>query len=144
MFKITVNYEDFDGNKKMEDLYFNINKAEVYRLGPQLGSDPEAYVKKMDATKDAGMMLKLVDILIDSAYGVKYLDEDGSTRFRKNARDLERFKESNAYAEFFAMLFNPETPLMEEFINKVLPQDFLNQNKIAMEKVQTTALNSGK
>ena len=29
MLKKTVNYEDFDGNKRTEDLYFNLTKLEA-------------------------------------------------------------------------------------------------------------------
>ena len=37
MYKITETYEDFDGNKRTEDFYFNFTEAEITKM--QFGTE---------------------------------------------------------------------------------------------------------
>lgn len=132
MLKKTITYEDFDGNKCIEDFYFNLNKLEVEEL--QMSVDgglsvllesliPEEYRNGETNPEDLVLEINqntrdiwnLVKLIIESSYGIK--SEDGK-RFKKSPEILNEFKETNAYVELIMELAtNPDSA--EKFIDGV-------------------------
>ena len=93
MFKKTITYNDFDGNKRIEDAYFNMTKTEMIEFALDLPDNVSGAVDKkpeeMDidqaTTKVASMLGKkgvfnFIKDLVLKSYGVR--KEDGR-RFAK-------------------------------------------------------------
>ncbi len=135
MLKKTIAYEDFDGNKRTEDFYFNISEAEFAKL--EL-SEVRAF--KDDAAEGGfvakgGFLAKLRGIadrlqgkelmeafeyILSKAYGVK--SEDGK-RLIKSDELWKEFTETNAYSDLIIEFFT--TPnYAGEFFKGVLPKKY--------------------
>ena len=142
MLKKTVTFEDFNGKQCSEDLYFHVSKAamltapdqtynEIMEIGKALQSRGEelqllddVVIDELDPFDEKSQMLaegirmvaRLLDRLVDLAYGKK--SEDG-TRFIKNEKVLQEFKESAAYDAFVEeLIMNHEEML--GFINQLV------------------------
>ena len=86
MVKITVEYQDFDGNSVNKDLYFNLNRRELMDLNDVKidGLKFQEAVKAAEKSQDVVELFKVVDVIIDKSYGER--SEDGK-RFLKIASD---------------------------------------------------------
>lgn len=132
MLKLTLEYVDFDGQKKVKDLFFNISlktlvEKEMRSDGTwfeTLNAISEAN-KKNEASGDQ-IMDKFHEI-IGLAYGVR-TEEDGEIYFRQSLARFENFEATAAYDAFF-MKICTDANYAATFINAVLPQELLNAAK---------------
>lgn len=140
MYKINVNYEDFNGKERNENLYFNINKPEVIKIlktRPTFQKELSDLADKLSQkeTEDSVFIdfISFVDYLIEKSYGKK--TPEGN--FIKNADILGEFMSSNAYEALYTLFFNdPKT--YDAFIAGIFPQDIMEQ-AMKDEKVQEQA-----
>jgi hypothetical protein len=124
MIKKTITYEDFDGNKLVEDHWFHLSLKEVAEL---------------EATPDGGLMTFLVMVvqkqdtlkaldrflnIIGKSYGVR----EGPTGFNKDPDVTQTFMKSPAFDAMFAEMSGDEKKLTE-FVNGLFPKEF--REKIA-------------
>ena len=101
MIKKTVTYEDFDGNQRTEDLYFNLTKFEATEFALDLPDEITSEVEKEGA--DAANMesvsrivqklggkgiIDFIRKLVLKSYGIK--SEDGR-RFEKSEKISTEF-----------------------------------------------------
>ena len=124
MIKETITYEDFNGDKQTEDLYFNITKTELSDF-----LDRYEELKRMQArfeglSRDLNMseikeMIGVVKMFVEASYGVR--SEDGK-RFRKSPEIWADFRDSAAYDEFLFSLFQNPDKIMP-FLNGIMPKD---------------------
>ena len=123
MLKETVSYEDFDGNKQIETLYFNLSKTELMEQRDLRGRLQKALDifegEKRDLTEDEiYIFLDLIKELIRISYGVR--SEDGK-RFSKTDKVFDDFRFSAAYdAYLFSLFENPEK--VTKFVQGILPK----------------------
>jgi hypothetical protein len=118
MYKKTVPYTDYNGNQRTEDLYFNLNKAELTEMEMASEGGMQAKLQKlMDANDNAGVLALFKDLILKS-YGIK--SEDGR-RFIKNAQITEEFTQTEAFSELFMSLASSEEEATK-FIQGILPQ----------------------
>ena len=108
MLKKTITYIDFDGNKRTEDLYFNMTRSELIEFSfglPDLKEnvsdkitkqEAEELGKKMVEKMGGEGMYKFVKDLIFKSFGVK--SEDGR-RFIKSEQLSTEFTQTMAYDE---------------------------------------------
>lgn len=117
MYKKTIKYEDFDGNEREEDFYFNISEAEL--LDWELSNDGglDALIGKIIQTKNVPMLMNIFKDVIARSYGEKSLD---GKRFTKSPEILENFKSTNAYSWLFMELAT-NTEFAIEFIKNIVP-----------------------
>jgi hypothetical protein len=152
MLKKTINYEDFDGNKQVEDAYFNLTKTELIEMAIDLpddvsnsvGTDPdkvdeEAAVAKIMETMGKKGILKFIKDLVLKSYGIK--SEDGK-RFIKedeNGKPLSReFSQTMAF-EAIMEEFLSDDIAAAAFVNGVIPAsaaDKVPQLKATKTKAQ--------
>lgn len=135
MYKKTVTYTDFDGNERIEDLYFNLTKTELIDFALSLpdnvsnsmteNSDnmdtDKAVTKVLSAFRTKSIFKFLQDLIIKS-YGVR---TDEGRRFAKtdsNGMPLaNQFKETMAF-EAIMDEFTTDDNAAAEFVNRVIPK----------------------
>lgn len=123
MYKTTVEYEDFNGERKKRTLYFNLSQSELTELKYESNGDLEDKIIEIVATKNRSEMMLLFTKIIKMAYGEK--SEDGEY-FIKNEEVYNRFKYSNAYDAFLELLTSNEDELAN-FVKHTLPKKLSSQ-----------------
>ena len=136
MLKKTVTYEDFDGNQRTEDLYFNLTRTEATEFALELPdnvtnsiteNDTDEQVAKKFVEQIGGKgVFEFIKKLVLKSYGVKSLD---GRRFIKKPELTEEFSQTLAYDQFIMDLMQNEVAAAE-FVNAVIPASLA-------EKVQT-------
>lgn len=130
MYKTTVEYEDFNGEKKKRTLYFNLSQSELTELKYESNGALEDKIVEIVATKNRSEMMLLFTKILKMAYGEK--SEDGEY-FVKNEEVYSRFKYSNAYDAFLEKLVESDSEL-ENFIKYVMPKKL--SDKVDMNEVK--------
>lgn len=129
MFKIQVNYENFDGEVVQEELYFHMSvrdwmKADKDKesvggyekyLDSVLGKLPEDE-KELGDLRNAVEILGVFEDIVRRSYGVR--SEDGR-KFVKTEEVTEDFMDSFAYDAFLDDLLYKEG-LAEKFVNSLV------------------------
>lgn len=118
MLKKTISYVDYDGNKREDTCYFNLNKAEIAEMELVTEGGLKAYLEKIVEEKDAKRIVGTFKELILKSYGVK--SEDGK-RFIKNDKLREEFVQTEAYSELFVELAT-DAEAAAAFVNGIIPQ----------------------
>lgn len=141
MIKKTVNYEDFDGNKRTEDLYFNLTKFEATEFALDLPDDITNEVTKegVDATNMESVsrivqklggkgIIDFIRKLVLKSYGIK--SEDGR-RFEKSEKISTEFSQTMAFDNLMMELLTDDDEAAK-FLNGVIPADLANAANGAM------------
>ena len=123
MYKITETYEDFDGNKRTEDFYFNFTEAEITKM--QFGTEGglSAMINRIVQAQDTPRLIEVFEKLITKAYGVKSAD---GKRFIKDPEVIKAFTETNAFSQIYMRLAT-DTKAATEFVNNVIPKKLKDQ-----------------
>lgn len=130
-----VTYEDYDGNVRTEDLYFNLTKTELVELAMELppelaaiiGNNPnnidqETAVKLLEKMGGKEIMNFFKKIILKS-YGVK--SEDGRL-FKKTEELTTEFSQTLAFDNLIVDMMSDDTKA-SDFINKVMPAKLVEQ-----------------
>ena len=136
MFKKTVKYSDWNGIEKEKDLLFNLTETELNKLQMSFPGGMQGILDRIVKEKDNVEILKMFDIVVEKAYGVKSPDGE---RFMKGAEIYKAFEESMAYDEFFKWLVVDNNAAT--FFNAIIPQQLAEEVK-KQEAAQTTAIPS--
>lgn len=118
MLKETIEYEDYNGEKRKEDFYFNLNKAEIIEMNLSIDGGLEEYIKGIIAARDIPTISALFKKIVLKAYGEKTPD---GKRFIKSEELSKAFTETEAYSELFVKLVTDEEK-MAAFINGIVPK----------------------
>ena len=119
MYKKTITYNDFDGNERTEDFYFNLTPQECTEMQLSTKGGFDAYIEKIVAAKDTPEIIKQFKEIIDISYGQKSAD---GRKFEKSEEILNDFKSTNAYSMLY-MELGTDDKAAAEFINAVLPKE---------------------
>lgn len=131
-----VSYVDAVGNSVEEELRFNLTKAEITEMQYSVKGGLSAMIEQLSVTDDAAVVVRIVKDIILMAYGEKYTDTKGITRFLKNQDIRDAFMATEAYSVLF-MKFMNDTDALNNFIVAVMPEDM--RAKVAEEKNRLTA-----
>lgn len=127
MLKETVTYKNpFTGEEVVEDLYFNLSKAEMIDM---LLHEEEFVEELKQLSENVEIKEALITIkdLIRRSYGIK----DGNS-FVKGAELFERFKSTEAYSTFlYDMFIHPEKLI--NFMEKIIPEELVALAQQEME-----------
>ena len=118
MLKKNISYVDYDGVKREEVCYFNLNKAEIAEMELVTEGGLKAYLEKIVEERDAKKIVETFKELIIKSYGVK--SEDGR-RFIKTDKLREEFVQTEAYSELFVELAT-DADAAAAFVNGIIPQ----------------------
>lgn len=113
----TIEYTDYNGNKRVEDKYFNFSKAELMEMELSTAGGLSGLIDKIIKTQDMPGLVKIFKELILKSYGEKSPD---GVQFIKNDEIRQRFEQSEAYSELFMELAtNNESAA--KFVNGIIP-----------------------
>ena len=132
MLRKNISYTDFNGNKTAEDVYFNLNKAELIDLEVMADKPMSQILEEIGKTPNARDVIGLFKLFIDRAYGIKTAD---GRHFIKNDDILSDFKSSEVYSELLWKIIS-DAKFAVEFIEGLVPADLLQQ---AMQENPTKA-----
>lgn len=123
MLKKTITYEDYDGNKRTEDFYFNLSKAEILEMEVGIdGSMREKLIRIVNENNPGRIIETFKEILL-KAYGVK--SGDGK-RFIKSKEVLDEFVQTEAYTTLYMQLAT-DADFAVEFVNGILPKEIVEE-----------------
>lgn len=120
MFKKTIEYTDYNGEKRKEDFYFNLNKAELMEMQLSQDGGLQNHLMRIIKTKDTPELVKMFKDIILMAYGEKSPD---GRKFLKSDEIRRDFECSEAYSELFMELAT-NSDSAAEFVNALLPSDY--------------------
>lgn len=118
MLKKTITYEDFDGNSRTQDFYFNLTEQEVAELEIVTPGGFESYVNKIVGAKSQVELIDLFKRLIHMSYGEKSAD---GIHFHKSEAIWENFASTQAYSDLYMELVT-NTDKAIEFFNGIIPK----------------------
>lgn len=128
MLKHTIEYEDFNGLKRVEDFYFNLSKTELQKMELMKDDSMSVKLKRIINANDVPAIMLLFDDILLASYGEKSAD---GRLFLKNEEIRNAFKCSGAYDALFQELFTGDDAAIKlsDFINGIFPHDLIAQAK---------------
>ena len=117
MQKLTVQFENFDGETVTEDLYFHLNIKELQDM-ENWDVPLTQRIAKLTKTEDGKEAFELMRDIVEAAYGER--SEDGK-RFVKSPEVLKNFTEGLAYDEVIIKFIDGSTDL-GKFVEGLLPK----------------------
>lgn len=124
MLKKTVEYTDFNGNKRTEEHCFHLSKAEVVEWLTTSGDYTlDKVLEKLATERNGKEIMSTFKDLIYRSYGKISLD---GKRFEKSEEVKKEFMESEAYSEIFMEIISNADAAVK-FIAKVLPSDLSDE-----------------
>lgn len=133
MYKTSVTFENYDGEKITKDLYFNLTKAEITKLQLSYEGGFDKYIDSiihpLSGNPDPKKIMDLFEMLILKAYGIR--TEDGG--FVKSPEKAQEFLSTDAYSELFMRLIGDEKAQTEFFLG-IMPRDIAAQASAELVK----------
>lgn len=127
MFVQTVEYEDYNGVKCKEDVYFNLSKAEIIRLQATYPGGFGEHIQRIIDASDTRAVYEAFEQFVALCYGVK---SDDGKRFMKKAPDghplIDDFMETEAYSELLMMLLS-DAEFAAKFVQSVMPASLVKE-----------------
>lgn len=124
MLKKGITFEDYDGNKRTEDHYFNLNKAEVIKWLTTSGEYTlDKVLERLATERNGKKIMEIFDGLIHLSYGRKSLD---GRKFEKSEEIWNDFYQTEAYSVLFTELVT-DAKKAAEFVNQIIPKDLANE-----------------
>lgn len=123
MIKKTISYENFDGKPETEDIYLNINKAELIALEIEADKPLGDMLKEVGETPSAKEVLQVFKLFLQKGYGVKSVD---GKKLLKSQTIWEEFEGSEPYSELlWEMLSTPSKAV--DIITGMLPKQAIEE-----------------
>lgn len=131
MYKRVVTYEDYDGNKRTEEHYFHLNKAEILQwLTCNGGFTIDKQLQRLYEASRGRDIMEVFEDLLKRSYGKKSLD---GRRFDKSEELWQDFKATEAYSIIYTELIT-DAKKAGAFINAIIPNNLaVEVNKIMEE-----------
>lgn len=124
MYKKTISFEDYDGNKRTEDFYFNLNQSEVIKWLTTSGDYTlDKVLQRLSTERNGKKIMAIFEDLIHMSYGRKSLD---GRKFEKNDEIWNDFYQTEAYSILFTELVT-DAQKAADFVNKVIPSDLADE-----------------
>lgn len=115
MFKVPIDYVDFNGVSRHENFYFNLTKAEMVELENSERGGLTAMLTRIINEEDNVKIIAMFKKIVLAAYGEK--SQDGR-RFVKSQDAAVAFTQTEAYSELI-MKFLQDANFAADFINGV-------------------------
>lgn len=124
MYKKTIEYEDFNGEKRKEDFYFNMTRAEVTEMELSIDGGLSEMIKRVTEAKDVPSIVRIFKDLVLRSYGMR--SPDGK-RFIKSPQLAEEFSQTQAYSDFFMELAT-NSEAAANFVNGIMPKEMQSKS----------------
>jgi hypothetical protein len=126
MFKKTITYTDFFGDKRTEDFYFNMNKSEVVEWQYSVNGGINRLFEKIVNDGDQSLLVNMIKDLIRRSYGERSIDGKRFEKKRNGQYLFDDFEQTMAYDALFMELIQDEKAAAD-FINGLMPPDLVAQ-----------------
>lgn len=126
MLKKKIEYTDYDGNKRSEECYFNLSKAELTEMELSENGGFDKYIEKIVEAQNNKKIYNLFKEIVLMSYGEK--SHDGKYFIKKKVVDGEtirlrdEFEQTEAFSELIMELISSEDAAAK-FINAVVPKE---------------------
>lgn len=119
MLKKTITYEDWNGETRTEDFYFNLTRTELVEMEVGLipGKSLTETLQTLITDNDMGTIVKTIKDIVLRAYGEK--SSDGK-RFVKNQDVRDSFEQNPAY-DILYMELATDSEKAADFLNGIMP-----------------------
>ena len=128
MLKKTITYNDYNGNERTEDFYFNLTKAEIMEMELGTTGGLAEMLTRIVAAQDAPAIIKMFKDIVLKAYGEK--SPDGK-RFVKSEELSTAFSQTEAYSQLFMELAT-DADEAAKFVNGIVPAAPKNDDKTSI------------
>lgn len=119
MYKKTIEFEDYNGEIRKEDFYFNLNKAEVIKWLTTTGDYTlDKVLGRLSTERNGKKIMEIFEGLIELSYGRKSLD---GRRFEKSKEIWDDFYQTEAYSQLFTELVT-DGKKAADFVNQIIPK----------------------
>lgn len=126
MYKKTVTYVDYDGNERSEDLWFNMNEAELTKWLMTNGDYTlDKVMLKLTTERNGKKIIEYFEDFIHRSYGRKSLD---GRRFEKSEEIWNDFYQTEAYSILFMEIIS-DGKAAADFMNAVIPKSLSDKVK---------------
>lgn len=124
MLKRSITFDDYDGNSRTEDHYFNLNKAEIIKWLTTSGDYTiDKVIEKLATERNGKKIMEIFEDLIHLSYGRKSLD---GRKFEKNEDVWNDFYQTEAYSVLFTELVT-DASKAAEFVNGIIPKQLADE-----------------
>lgn len=134
MFKKKIKYTNFNGEKREQDLYFNLTEQECTELEVSESNSLSNKIEIIANSEDRKEIVRIFKEIILKAYGER--SADGEV-FMKSDEIRHKFECSAAFNALFMELVQNESTI-SEFINAVVPKP-KNENVSGIAPFQNVA-----
>lgn len=134
MYQKAITYENYNGEKKTKNFYFNLSRSEIAKMHLTTDGGLDQLIKKMVESGSSKEIFAYFENFVLSCYGEKSADGE---EFIKNDEVRERFKNHPAYDVLFMEFIEGGDKAMSDFVNAVVPRDMQD----AMKNSDPEALN---
>lgn len=118
MIKKTVEYTDFDGNKRKEDFYFHLTEAEVADWELSIEGGLSKMLVNIIKSNDIRKIIPIYKEILIKSYGVKSPD---GRRFIKNDEVRDDFVQTQAFSDLYMRLAT-DAEEGSNFIKGIMPK----------------------
>lgn len=125
MIKKTIEYIDYDGNKRKEEFHFNLTESELMEMEMTTSGGFNKLLKRIVNSQEIPEIFKVFKEIIWKSYGIK---ADDGRRFIKSEKISEDFSQTEAYNILF-MELSTDDKKAAKFINGVIPKNLSEENK---------------
>lgn len=131
MFKKTINFEDYNGQKKTEEHYFHLKRTELMEiavdlpedltddLGEQANNPSDDIGHKIYKALGKKGVMNFIKNLILKSYGVRSRDGE---RFEKSEEITYKFSQSPAFEQLYYDIITNDDAFVE-FVNAIIPNN---------------------
>lgn len=124
MLKKKIKFEDYDGNVREEEHFFNLNKAEVIKWLTTSGDYTlDKVLQRLANERNGKKIMEIFEDLIHLSYGRKSLD---GRKFEKSAEIWDDFYQTEAYSILFTELVT-DAKKAASFVNEIIPKSLADE-----------------
>lgn len=124
MLKREITFEDYNGEKRTEEFWFNLNKSEIIKWLTTSGDYTlDKVLQRLSTERNGRKIMDIFENLIKISYGKKSLD---GRKFEKTEEIWNDFYQTEAYSVLFTELVT-DAKKAADFVNKVIPKDMADE-----------------
>lgn len=126
MYKMTVSFDDLNGDTITQDVYFNFSKMEALRIQSKEGGFAQ-HIERILVARDMESLISTFEWFVQEAYGERTADGSMFVKYDEEGnRLIDKFKLTPAYDEVLYRLCSSEDE-SAAFVNGVIPSDMVKQ-----------------
>lgn len=140
MLKHTIEYKDFNGADRREDLYFNLTEFDLVEMQAESVAGIDVDFKNAVDNKDVKAMLDFIKKLVHRSFGIKSAD---GKYHEKSPEIIRQFENSALYSDLIMDLFTDGGKKGAKFISELMPASLIDRATAQMTGADVVATNEG-